>query len=508
VRVKTFEAASMQDALVTIKQEMGEDAYILSTKTRRPAKPGGTPVIEVTAAVDDSGVQPTAAAQGDRPGGTYGLRSPLSVTPTQSDGASKGQGGHKTGAHRHHGGQAQPPAKPAGSNGSKTAEAAQGITLTLPKEPARRVVETLNVPAPEPEPAPWAHGSRRSHTPTPTEAKPEVMPQRASDEPMMDLQPIRRELLEIRGAVEALKEQDSRNSAVLAELDQLKGMLSRLQKHGLPALPHQLPPALLRLYGDLAANDVDPMIAVRLCEYTQRALAEQGGEENMAHDKARLYMRRVISDFIPVASPIQLDPAKAQVAALVGPAGAGKTSTIAKLAAFAKQNLQQKAALITLDVFRAGAADQLQQHASDLHVPIHVCITSEDLKSALKFYQDKALVLIDTPGLRQQDAARMEKLASLLDDVRLAETHLVLPATSKPRDLAEIAQRFERLRPTRLLFTKLDETCTHGPILSTLVRVKKPLSYLGTGQEIPQDLELATSRRVADLILPPTQVQP
>ena len=509
MRVKTFEAASMQDALVTIKQEMGEEAYILSTKTRRPAKPGGTPVIEVTAAVDDSGAQPTAAAQGDRPGGTYGLRSPLSVTLTQADGASKGQGGqagHKTSMHRHHGGQAQTPAKPAGTNASKTTDAAQGITLTLPKEPTHRVIETLNVPAPEP--APWAQGSRRTHTPTPMETKPEAMPQRASDEPTMDLQPIRRELLEIRGAVEALKEQDSRNSAVLAELDQLKGMLSRLQRHGLPALPHQLPPALLRLYGDLAANDVDPMIAVRLCEYTQRALAEQGGEENMADDKARLYMRRVISDFIPVAPPIQLDPAKAQVAALVGPAGAGKTSTIAKLAAFAKQNLQQKVALITLDVFRAGAADQLQQHASDLQVPIHVCITSEDLRSALKFYQDKALVLIDTPGLRQQDAARMEKLVSLLDDVQLAETHLVLPATSKPRDLADIAQRFERLRPTRLLFTRLDETCTHGPILSTLVRVKKPLSYLGTGQEIPQDLELATSRRVADLILPPAQVQP
>jgi flagellar biosynthesis protein FlhF len=68
--------------------------------------------------------------------------------------------------------------------------------------------------------------------------------------------------------------------------------------------------------------------------------------------------------------------------------------------------------------------------------------------------------------------------------------------------MADIAQRFEPLRPGRLIFTKLDETSTYGPILSTLVRVKKPLSYLGTGQEVPQDLELATSRRVADLILP------
>jgi flagellar biosynthesis protein FlhF len=139
---------------------------------------------------------------------------------------------------------------------------------------------------------------------------------------------------------------------------------------------------------------------------------------------------------------------------------------------------------------------------------MHVCITAEDLRSALNFYRDRALVLVDTPGLQQQESDKMEKLASLLDQVQLAETHLVLSATSKPRDLAEIAQRFERLRPSRLLFTKLDETCTYGPILSTLVRVKRPLSYLGIGQAIPQDLELATSRRVADLILPPAEVQP
>jgi flagellar biosynthesis protein FlhF len=115
-------------------------------------------------------------------------------------------------------------------------------------------------------------------------------------------------------------------------------------------------------------------------------------------------------------------------------------------------------------------------------------------------------VLIDTPGHPQKDTDRLDQLATFLEALPIVETHLVLSATSKPRDLVEIAQRYERLRPSRLIFTKLDETCTFGPILSSLVRVKRPLSYLGTGQEIPQDLELATSRRVTDLILPPLQV--
>jgi flagellar biosynthesis protein FlhF len=528
MRVKTFEAASMQEALQTIKQDMGEEAYILSTKTRQQGKQGGA-IIEVTAAVDDSAAPQTHQGQmqaaaplqpketkAGNPGGTYGLRPPL---PSGADPARPMPSSADLARPMPPGADLARPMPPPddaaagtkGAWGQKPDSGAPKAPGALAK-PKQKVIEPLDVPAP-PERTAWI----------PVQQEPRPSPQQetgppAGDEPTMDLQPIRRELLEIRGAVEALKGQDGRNGAVLAELDQLKGMLSRLQKHGLPALPHQLPPALLKLYGDLAANDVDPMIAVRLCEYTQRALAEQGGGGDVDHDKARLFMRRVISDFIPVAPPIQLDPAKVQVAALVGPSGVGKTSTIAKLAAFAKLNMQQSVALITLDVFRAGGAEQLQAHASAMQVPVHVCITAEDIRSALNFYQDRALVLIDTPGIhracvpshltRQHDIQMMEKLAQLLDSVQPAETHLVLSATMKPRDLAEIALRFERLRPTRLLFTKLDETCTHGPILSTLARVRRPLSYLGTGQEIQHDLELATSRRVADLILPPAQVQP
>jgi flagellar biosynthesis protein FlhF len=509
MRVKTFEAASMQEALVTIKQEMGEEAYILSTKTRRPARQGAGAVIEVTAAVDDSGADPAngSAAQKRAPavqaphraphpkphkgaaanplpavGGTYGLRPPLAAPadprPAQMPGAP-----------------AAP--RPAQMPGAPKAPAPRPVAPAAPMSH----IEPLDVPAPPVRPAQQIQQVHQA-------------PQAgrsASDDPTVDLQPIQRELLEIRGAMEALREQDGRSGAVLAELDQLKGMLSKLQKHGLPALPHQLPPALLRLYGDLAANDTDPMLAVRLCEYTQRALAEQGGEENMDYDKARLYMRRVVSDFVPVAPPLRPDPQAAQSAqavALVGPPGAGKTATVAKLAAFARQSLRMGVALLSLDVLRAGGADPLQRHAAAVQAPMHVCITAEDVKNALAYYRDGTLVLIDTPGVQQRDAAGMDRLAGLLEEARPAETHLVLSAASKPRDLAETANRFGRLGPGRLLFTRLDETCTYGPILSTLVRVKRPLPYLGTGPGVPQDLELATSRRVADLILPPTQVQP
>ena len=417
MRVKTFEAGSMQDALDIVKKEMGDEAFILSTRTRRrPAALGlgEEAVIEVTAAVDEAptGSAPLAAAV---PPLTYGLRAPLKAPPTRA-----------------------------------------------PREPAP--------PAPP-----------------------------------MDLQPLRRELLEIKGAVAALKDNDQRNASILKELDQMKALLSRIQRQGMPPAQLHLPPSLLELYGDLVANDVEPIIALRLCEYAQRALTDQDGDTAAGvvdPERARLFLRRVIADFIPVAPPIQLDPGKVRVAALVGPTGVGKTTTLAKLAAYAQLHLKQKVALITLDTYRMAAVDQLQQYAQILQVPMHVALTVEDMRSALRFYQDRALVLIDTPGHSPKDAETLGQLRGLLDELPDVETHLVLSATTKPRDLAEIAARFEPLHPTRLLFTKLDETSTFGPILSTLARVKRPLSYLGTGQEVPEALELATSRRVADLILP------
>ncbi|MCL1908471.1 MAG: flagellar biosynthesis protein FlhF [Holophagaceae bacterium] len=445
MRVKTYEAASMQEALAMIKEEMGEEASILSNKTRHRTRPDGSreTYMEVTAAVDEANLpEPALPVITD---GTYGLRPPLASTTGRS------------------------------ATHAKAAKTASIANSSLPQPPAWQI--------------------------------PKFPQKQLAPEPSVDLQPIRRELVEIRGAVEALKEQEARNSSIYSQLDQLKTMLNRI-RHGMAGAPHQLPPALMSLYGDLAANDVDPTTAVRLCEYTQRALVDQGGEENIEPDKVRIFMRRVISDFIPIAAPIQLDPNKVQVAALVGPTGVGKTTTIAKLAAYAKLNLKQKVALLSMDTFRIGGADQLQQYAQILQVPVHVIITVDDLKNALNFYQNHALVLIDTPGHQQGETDRLEQLGTFLEALPLVETHLVLSATAKPRDLIEVEQRYERLRPNRLIFTKLDETCTYGPILSTVIRVKRPLSYLGTGQEIPQDLELATSRRIADLILPPAQVAP
>jgi len=198
MRVKTFEAASMQEALAVVKRDMGEEAFILSTRTKRRKTPlGEETYIEVTAAVDEA-TAPVAA------NGTYGLRQPLAARA--------------------------------------------------------------------PEPRPPVH----VHLPVPEPSAPKAPP--------MDLQPLRRELLEIKGAVEALKDVENRNASILQQLDLMKAQLTRIQKQGMPQSQLQLPQTLLELYGDLVANDVDPFIALRLCEYTQRSLMEQDGDYVLMED--------------------------------------------------------------------------------------------------------------------------------------------------------------------------------------------------------------------------------
>lgn len=505
MRVKTFEAASMQEALSIIKQDMGEEAFILSTRTKQVRGPlgmGVEAVIEVTAAVDEPQAQagPTMASQrGHAPAAQRGASPNANPAPSGSAPASHPVPPSNLPANPH----ASSPANSPGTYGLRPPLMQRGPGPAPPdfnemaklQRESRQVERNIGVSLPAGPSS--ASTAAPSSVPSPVSHGPAAPPP-----PPMDLQPIRRELLEIKGAMESLKEQEARNTVILKELDQMKSLLSRIQRQGMPAAQLQLPPGILDLYGDLLANDVDAMVALRLCEYTQRSLTEEGGSDSVDPERARIFMQRVIANFIPVASPIQLNPGKVQVTALVGPTGVGKTTTIAKLAAYAKLELKQKVALLTLDTFRLAAVDQLQQYAQILQVPVHVAITVEDLRSALRFYQDRALVLIDTPGHNPKDGEVLTQLRHFLDELPDIEIHLVLSATTKPKDLSDIAQRFETLKPTRLIFTKLDETSTFGPILSTLARVKKPLSYLGTGQEVPQDLELATSRRVADLILP------
>src|SRR5262249_44753982 len=149
------------------------------------------------------------------------------------------------------------------------------------------------------------------------------------------------------------------------------------------------------------------------------------------------------------------------------------------------------------------AAEQLRSYAAILGVGFQVLDTTAALAQVIEENRSKELVLIDTPGLGFDDLETAAPLAQFLSTRRDIDTHLVLPASIKSADLTRIADAFGVFRPNRLVFTKLDETRSFGPILTEAARTGKALSFFATGQRIPEDLEEATGKRLWDLILEP-----
>jgi flagellar biosynthesis protein FlhF len=186
------------------------------------------------------------------------------------------------------------------------------------------------------------------------------------------------------------------------------------------------------------------------------------------------------------------------IVALVGPPGCGKTTTLVKLAVNCGLRGRRSVQILSVDTNRVAAAEQLRSYAAILGVGFQVLDTTRSLEQALEAHQHKDLIFIDTPGYSSADIDNAADLAPFLSSHLEIETHLVLAASTKSADLTHAVDRFEIFRPSKLLFTKVDETGTFGPVFSEAVRTGKPISFLTTGQQIPEDLEAATKDHIVD----------
>lgn len=198
-----------------------------------------------------------------------------------------------------------------------------------------------------------------------------------------------------------------------------------------------------------------------------------------------------IDDTMIQTYPIKLS-SRPTVVSLVGPTGVGKTTTIAKLAANFALFEGKSVGLITIDTYRIAAVEQLKTYSEIINLPIEVVYTAAEFKKALTNFEDKELVLIDTAGRSQKNKQQIRELRHFFNGRRLDETHLVLSANTKIEDLLETADSFREIEFNRLIFTKLDETNSIGNVLEVADRLKIPMSYVTTGQNVPEDIEVAT----------------
>ena len=214
------------------------------------------------------------------------------------------------------------------------------------------------------------------------------------------------------------------------------------------------------------------------------------------------FLQNTIADIIQVHPPSFEFSDHQHRIALIGPTGVGKTTTLAKIAAFYLSNFSDSIALITIDTYRIAAVEQLKVYGEIMHLPVDVVLTPAQLSHAISKHQDKELILIDTAGRSPRDTLSIDELgAFLMPDLAITK-HLVLSATNRDDELAETIARFSRLGIDRTIFTKVDECINLGIILNTQIHNSSPISYITNGQRVPEDLFEADKNKIAALIMP------
>ncbi|MFA0752785.1 MAG: hypothetical protein IMHGJWDQ_000547 [Candidatus Fervidibacter sp.] len=194
------------------------------------------------------------------------------------------------------------------------------------------------------------------------------------------------------------------------------------------------------------------------------------------------------------------------VAVLVGPTGVGKTTTVAKIAAHQLMQGRRRVALVTVDVFRIGAVQQLETYARLMGLPFFVATLPEEAERCIRQARQVAdLILVDTIGRSPKHTEQLSALWELVSAMHPDEVLLTLPANGNPPDLALAAEQFSIFCPTSLIFTKLDEATQPGVMVNLVTKVNLPVAYITTGQNVPEDLEVPTSERLAEWVLLPVR---
>ena len=200
-----------------------------------------------------------------------------------------------------------------------------------------------------------------------------------------------------------------------------------------------------------------------------------------------------------ISRRFEVSPKLERVTALVGPPASGKTTTIVKLAVTYGLAAGRPVHLLSIDHYRIAAIEQMRTYAAILGVPFQACETTVALAHAISAAPDHALILVDTPGYSRVALAESAgDLAAFLCGRQDIDTHLVLTASTRPRDLRRIADSFAVFHPSKLLFTRLDETDAYGSMFCEAARQKLPLSFVSVGQLIPEDLAPASKQLITD----------
>ncbi len=278
------------------------------------------------------------------------------------------------------------------------------------------------------------------------------------------------------------------------ELDKIKESLKKeiteeLKKEitGQPAvIEESFDNSNLELEELLREKDIDKEIA--------KKIAKQIREKGITEEKIDGELKKYFMDNIKISGGFN-----SKFVMFIGPTGVGKTTSAAKIVAN-KWREEHDVGFITADTYRLEAVSQLKAYANIMRVPVEVIKKPEELATAVEKFKEKDFVIIDTAGRSPKNREQMEELKNYLNSIGISiEVCLVISSTSKLSVIYETIDKFNYIGFSSIIFTKIDETTTTGPILSVCEKYNLPVSYITTGQRVPGDIEVATKERLSDI---------
>jgi len=313
------------------------------------------------------------------------------------------------------------------------------------------------------------------------------------------------------------EERAAPRQAPAAESEDLKRIKEEIEKLGdkvkliqnmfwsekTPKTTAAIPPEFAEIYRLAQQSGMDQN---HLDEIMHLTLEHMPSKMRESSETVKRYFQVLMRKMIPVRIETPPKSGGKKVIMLVGPTGVGKTTSIAKLAARFSYLLEKKykVGLVVLDTYRIGAVEQLMQYARMMKLGIETVVDPPEFSSALNALRYSDYILIDTMGSSPYDKGKIEKIYECLrgnDTDYSVDVVLVMPSSIKYEDLKATYENFAPLGIDTMMFTKLDETRGFGNIFSLVYETKVPISYFSVGQEVPEDLVVASSDFLVECLM-------
>ena len=251
---------------------------------------------------------------------------------------------------------------------------------------------------------------------------------------------------------------------------------------------------VLPFFQQVKKRGLSEEIALKLVEAFEEGVLQEGIDKDMS---LKDFLYELLSRLVDVHPPIH--ESNKRMALFLGPTGSGKTMSLAKLAGQLAKSF--RVGLISLCDSSYGSLS-LEYYAEQLQLPFSTAKSVSELNRCMNSYYDRDFILIDTPGLNPNDELLKR---AILKHIRMLSEGLIIYAVFDVRTKDEEILRFIKgIKPieiSALLFTKIDEADAIGTVFNQMIYTGKPLSYIGTGRSVPEDLEIITPYRLIDLII-------